>query len=323
MRINTASKGIATTAMMDTADMVAIDTMILGTTMVETIGIAQQFGSHSVPGSVMDTVLGTGGIVGAWVGGTDASETLYGTDLADDLYGLGGNDTIFGGLGNDHLYGGTGHDSLTGGAGADLLDGGEGTDTANYFGGAHGVRVDLVAGTGFHGAAEGDTYLSIENVMGTSFADIIIGNSADNVLNGGDGNDQIVGGVGRDLIIGGNGYDTLTGDTTGIMMADTFVFTAFSGGAYITDFQKGLDKIQLSGFSPEALGADGGLAWGNGQTSHGLSMDDTLYYNTETHTLYQIDTRSGADGPRIFYVAEIATVGDDVHRLTTDDLFFL
>jgi serralysin len=324
MRINTAARGFVMPEAIDTADLAATDTTLVGTTAGQVVGTAQTPSYTAMNNAVRDSVLGTGAIVGVYTDGTEASDTIYGTERADTLHGNGGNDVIHGGNGDDQLYGGADNDGLDGGAGADLLNGGTGSDTASYVGSAHGVTVDLAAGMGFGGYAEGDTYVSIENVMGTSQADVILGNAADNVLNGGDGNDQIVGGAGRDTIIGGNGYDTLTGDTTGIMMADTFVFTAFSGGAYITDFQQDLDKIQLSGFTPDALGADHGLAWGNGDTSRGLSADDTVYYNTETHTLYQIETKAGTDGNvRIFYVAEIATVGDDVYRLQTDDLIFI
>ena len=118
--------------------------------------------------------------------------------------------------------------------------------------------------------------------------------------------------------------DMLTGDADGIMEADTFVFSPNSGGALIFDFQHGLDKIALSGFGPDALGSDGHLAWGNGVISHGLSLDDRFYYNTEAHTLYQIETRSGSEGVVILSAVDVATLfGDDVARLTTNDLMFI
>jgi hypothetical protein len=55
-------------------------------------------------------------------------------------------------------------------------------------------------------------------------------------------------GSGDDQLYGGADNDSL------ILMADTFVLTAVSGGTCITDFKKALDKIQLSGFTPDALG---------------------------------------------------------------------
>jgi hypothetical protein len=44
------------------------------------------------------------------------------------------------------------------------------------------------------------------------------------------------------------------------------------------------------------LGADHDLAWGNGDTCRGLRADETLYYNTETHTeRVQAGTRGSQD----------------------------
>jgi Ca2+-binding RTX toxin-like protein len=326
MRINTAKKGILATDMIDAADtaaMVATDVMVLGTTAVQTIGTAQS-PAHGMPNWMGDVAWGGHGSINSfWVGGTDASETLYGTDLADDMYGEGGHDSLYGGLGNDRLFGGEGNDGLNGGAGADLLDGGAGNDTANYSGAAHGVTVDLVAGRGFGGWADGDTYVSIENVLGSSAGDVIIGSSGDNILNGGAGNDQIVGGAGRDTIIGGAGYDTLTGDDTGIMMADTFVFAPHEGGAYITDFQRGLDKIGIGAFGFDALGADGQLAWGDGDSHRSLGEGDRLYFDTRTNKLYVIDPFVGEDNVRLNVVEEVCTIGADLYRLQTEDLIFV
>jgi Ca2+-binding RTX toxin-like protein len=53
-----------------------------------------------------------------------------------------------------------------------------------------GVSVNLATGRGFGGTAEGDTYVSIENVYGSSFNDTITGNDGANELYGLDGNDR-------------------------------------------------------------------------------------------------------------------------------------
>ncbi len=47
------------------------------------------------------------------------------------------------------------------------MDGGAGTDSASYYDGTVGVVVDLAAGTGKFGDAEGDTLVGIENVTGS------------------------------------------------------------------------------------------------------------------------------------------------------------
>lgn len=324
MRINTAiaaNKGIVAVDAIDTADMLSADTMVLGTTAVQTLGTLQ-LGSSLPNSAVRDSVLGTGAVVGLATEGTGGNDTIYGTESADALWGFAGNDVLHGGGGNDELYGGADNDSLDGGEGADLLNGGTGNDTANYSSGTYGVRVDLAAGQGFGESAEGDILISIENVLGTSGHDILLGNAADNILNGGAGNDEIRGGAGRDIIIGGSGYDTLTGDETGTRMADTFVFGPHEGGAYITDFQRGLDKIDVTAFGPGALGSDGKLAWGDGDSNRSLGADDRLYFDTRTNKLYVIDPFVGQDNIRINIVEEVCTIGIDLYRLQTEDLIF-
>jgi hypothetical protein len=109
------------------------------------------------------------------------------------------------------LIGGAGNDTLAPGADgdADVVDGGIGTDTVDYSDATAGVTVNLQAGTS-GGAATGDTYTSIESVIGSSFADTLTardGGTAD----GGGGNDTLNGaGSGTTTILkGGAGADTL------------------------------------------------------------------------------------------------------------------
>ena len=62
-----------------------------------------------------------------------------------------------GGVGADMLFGDAGNDVLVGGAGADALTGGTGVDEADYSASVGGVTVDLSAGSGVGGDADGDT----------------------------------------------------------------------------------------------------------------------------------------------------------------------
>jgi Ca2+-binding RTX toxin-like protein len=138
--------------------------------------------------------------------GTDNPETLNAddgvTNGADTIFGFGGNDTIFG-LG--------GNDLILGGSGADTINGGSGTDTASYTDSASGVTVNLGAGTGGGGTAEGDTFTSIENITGSSHDDFLIGNGGNNVLTGLEDNDILKGAGGSDTLFGDSGNDTLKG----------------------------------------------------------------------------------------------------------------
>lgn len=146
------------------------------------------------------------------------------------LVGGFGSDTLLGGVGVNNLQGGVGDDLLVGGAGADVLNGGAGVDTASYLGSdgttanrAIGVTVNLTtnvaSGTGTEAA--GDTFNTIENVIGSQFNDTLTGSNADNILKGNRGNDVLVGGagtvdtttygLGADVLLGDDGNDTLTG----------------------------------------------------------------------------------------------------------------
>ncbi|WP_193227608.1 cellulase family glycosylhydrolase [Aureimonas psammosilenae] len=142
---------------------------------------------------------------GMALGGDAAGDTLIGIE---NLIGTSFADSLEGDANNNALYGGASNDTLEGGVGADLLDGGEGRDTASYAGSQSGVRVDLVAGQGFGGDAEGDRLISIENLVGSRFDDTLIGDAGRNVLDGAGGNDLLEGGAGADTLNGGAGYDT-------------------------------------------------------------------------------------------------------------------
>jgi Ca2+-binding RTX toxin-like protein len=150
---------------------------------------------------------------------TDSADTVYLYDGDDNVSGRGGNDTLIGGNGSDELHGDDGDDLLIGGEGGligDFLAGGSGTDTASYADSNEGVLVDLAWddndwGLGFGGTAEDDFLFSIENLIGSSYADTLTGNSFNNVFNGGGGNDTLNGEGGADTLWGGGGADTLNG----------------------------------------------------------------------------------------------------------------
>ena len=62
--------------------------------------------------------------------------------------------------------------------------------------------------SGAGGDAQGDTLATIENIIGSAFADTLTGNAAANTLDGRSGNDTLIGGAGADALIGGAGTDT-------------------------------------------------------------------------------------------------------------------
>lgn len=118
----------------------------------------------------------------------------------------------------DVLIGDAADNWLVGGGGADALDGGLGTDTADYSDSAGAVTIDLAAGTGVGGDAEGDVLAGIENVVGTGAADLLRGDGGANLLTGGAGDDRLAGRGGADRLDGGSGRDIAdySGAATGV-----------------------------------------------------------------------------------------------------------
>lgn len=181
--------------------------------------------------------------------------TVSGSPGNDSLNGTSGADLILGQAGNDTLNGGGGNDTLVGGLGADRLDGGTGTDTADYALSAAAVTVNLLGGTGLGGDAQGDVLISIENVAGSAFNDVITGNGAANLLEGAAGNDALYGGGGSDTLRGGAGNDTL------------------DGGAG-SDSLVGGDGIDTANYAASSLAVNVNLATGSG--AGGDAAGDTL-----------------------------------------------
>jgi Ca2+-binding RTX toxin-like protein len=156
-----------------------------------------------------DTIYGGGS--GDQLYGEAGNDHINGGPGVDSVYGGDGLDTLTGGPGNDYLYGQSGDDSLEGGPGKDLIQGGTEFDTVRYSHAGGGVRVDLQQAGGDGQPGEGDNVLTVENVVGSPFGDLIRGTAAANEIKGGNGNDRLYGRGGNDYMTGGNGDDRLYG----------------------------------------------------------------------------------------------------------------
>jgi Ca2+-binding RTX toxin-like protein len=176
-----------------------------------------------------DTILNITNIIGGpgknVLYGNAAANILKGYQDEDHLYGRGGDDLLYGSSGTDFLYGDAGDDLLAGGSGNDRLDGGDGVDTVDYSSTSN-MTVNLATGVANAGwtspYGEGiDTLVSIENVIGTPFADIIIGSDLANRLVGGGGADGLSGGDGDDVLFSHTGPPGLNGPYTNLTSADT------------------------------------------------------------------------------------------------------
>jgi Ca2+-binding RTX toxin-like protein len=190
--------------------------------------------------------------------GGNGNDTIRGHGGNDTLYGDAGNDKLDGGDGDDVIYGGDGDDVITGGRGDDKMYGGAGNDTflvewattGDYYDGGEGIDTFKIGGEALENYVQeidlqsgtnnwGDTFVSIENIIGGTgndkfwgTADVnvfwgglgndlldgrggddeLYGEAGDDTLIGGDGNDKLYGGDGDDVLEGGAGTDTLFGD---------------------------------------------------------------------------------------------------------------
>ena len=122
---------------------------------------------------------------------------------------------------------------------------------------------------------------------GNELANVLIGNAMNNTLNGMSGNDTVEGGKGSDKLTGGSGKDTFVFNINDYDFVGDFAPRAVNLDT-ITDFSKGIDKIQLS---PEF--ALLGFASVNVLKS---AVDASLIYDNTTRALY-----FDVDGSSNFY----------------------
>jgi len=148
------------------------------------------------------------GGVRAFLDGTDTDDGDGGVDTLvsiENLRGSGFDDTLYGSADANVLDGGAGDDILVGRGGNDTLRGGDGYDIADYSDATSGVFVKLNIGRAADGEGGTDTLVSIEDVNGSLYNDILVGDAGDNFLYGLDGSDYLVGLDGDDFLSGGAG----------------------------------------------------------------------------------------------------------------------
>ncbi len=186
---------------------------------------------------------------------------------------------LFQGTPKDDWYaGGSGNDVMLGSLGADHFYGGADSDTVNYSNSGYGgVSLDLGRGYGWAGLADGDTYRSVENVIGTAFDDYIAGSSADNYIWAGNGDDTVIITGGSDTLNGGGGTDKLVGWTDKITV--NLATGTGSYGIADGDTYTGFENVSLTGTENTVIGdagANGLRVLGEFATIDGGDGDDTL-----------------------------------------------
>lgn len=204
-------------------------------------------GPQNTVGAGIDTLLGIESLVGSKFNdtftGNSGGNFLSGDAGNDSLFGLAGDDSLFGDTGDDQLNGGAGDDQLTGGSGNDTLDGGIGIDTVVYseFDSSNGTTAGVTVNLNLAGAQNTvgtglDTFVSIENLLGSKFNDTVTGNGGNNFLTGEAGNDSLFGLAGDDRIFGGIGDDQLNGGSGNDTLNGGYGTDTLSGGLGIDSF---------------------------------------------------------------------------------------
>jgi Ca2+-binding RTX toxin-like protein/beta-glucanase (GH16 family) len=219
-------------------------------------------------------------------------ENLVGSAYDDTLTGDAGPNKLIGGAGNDMLMGKGGDDLLVGGPGDDVLTGGAGNDTAWYGSAPSAVTIDLNnTGPQDTGGAGVDTLVSMENVVGSDYADVITGDGNPNVLDGGKGDDVLSGGKGADTLLGGDGNDLLEGGPGGDLLdGGAGVNTASYGSA------TGAIRVDLTLSGPQYTGKEGYDTLLNIQNISGSNFADTLSGDDGSNVLFGGDGNDLLDG---------------------------
>lgn len=219
-------------------------------------------GAQNSPGTEAhgDVLIGIEGLVGS-----NHADTLTGNALDNTLVGNNGNDVLIGGKGADNLYGG-----------AD-------SDTASYATSSAGVTVWLDFNLIQGGDAQGDLLDSIENLIGSAYADLLNGNSSSNTLDGGGGNDVLRDHGSGDLLRGGSGNDSL------------WVF--YNGNT--AEGGTGNDKLNAGGGTQYLYGNDGSDVIDSGMGSdaiYGGTGRDRFIYSDGYDYDYIYDFQAGSKG---------------------------
>ena len=186
----------------------------------------------------------------------------------------------------DNLIGSGSNDTFVANNQANNLNGGGGFDTVSYVSSDGGVTVNLNTGIGANFYAQGDVYTSIENVIGSGFADTLTGAGAN-----------------KTILTGGGGGDTLTGVTAN--RANTFASYAGSASGVTVDLN-----------ATDGTGTSGGDAAGDKlsfiDNLIGSSFNDTFVANGQANSF-----DGGAGGvDTVSYLASTALVTVDLSNTT-------
>jgi len=178
------------------------------------------------------------------------TDTYGNTESATGIEEINGSqygDTLIGNAADNYFTGGDGGDSYDGGA-SDF----DQVSFANETGGA-GAVVDLLAGTGTDTYGNEETFIAIEVLRGSQYADSFTGDGNANTFRGLAGNDFIDGGGGRDQVRydrdanAGGGSGVTVNLTTGIAI----------DGFGDTDTLSNIEDVRGTQFADALIGDNG------------------------------------------------------------------
>lgn len=267
LQVNYGSQSQVLTFSVGSGRLAGIDELVYGG--VARVRLAGGAADNRLRGGAYDDTLSGGG----------GADELTGVSGNDSLLGGGGDDYLLGGTGRDTLLGGAGHDTLISQEVGNRLDGGAGDDlvfdgggnTVQGGAGADTVLFADIAASLIRGGSGNDflfpedpgtigaTAHTLEGGAGNDT--ILVASGLGNLLLGGIGNDSLIGagtldgGAGNDTISGGGLFLGGAGDDVLIMVGNVTarggtgrdLFRIETPNGVIEDFQRGLDRIDVSG----------------------------------------------------------------------------
>lgn len=190
-------------------------------------------------------------------------------------------------------------DTFTATSASENFDGGAGVDTADYSDSPTAISIDLKNGVISGGYAAGDTFVSIENIIGSdpndnNIRDYIWGNDQNNAIYGLSGYDILEGGAGADIIDGGTGWDyaRYLRSTSGISV--NLATNVNTGGDAEGDLLYGIEAVVGTAYNDTIIGGTGNdylkgdagndyLYGGSGfDQLYGEAGNDTFMYTSGT-----------------------------------------
>lgn len=230
--------------------------------------------------------------------GTPAADSLEGTAGDDVLCGLAGNDTFVPGAGNDVLVGGNGFDTGDFGSAPAPIDGDLRAASVTGWGEDELLSVEGLVGSSYADHLDGDSYKN--RLDGRGGADSVAGREGDDEIYGGDGPDKLYPGLGSDTVAGGAGTDLIdyfVAPSAGltISLAGEYAFGDLFGDRVDTLF-KSIENVNGTRFADTIYGTDGG------NVLSGLDGDDRIFAYGGDDTLSggigddELDGGEGTDG---------------------------